>query len=175
MPSREPRVRSCAPAACFGEFAVEEHRGGPIRGLRFRLGCERTKVDFLPVHSDSRSPFGAAERDSFDPGFAAACPMPHVFLRRGISQVFDAIIRRLFVFVIDVSGRMLAMNIEPGKPMGRATLTIDLNPAIPVFIAAPRPSLANRSGRFAASNGPAVAAAPRLVRIPCCVPHTQCA
>jgi hypothetical protein len=86
--------------------------------------------------------------------------MPHVFLRRGISQVFDAIICRLVVFVIDLSGRMLAMNIEPGKPMGRATLTIDLNPAIPVFTAAPR--LKSRGG-IPAPDSPIEAAGSRRV------------
>ena len=160
VPSREPGVYSCAPAACSGEFAVEAQRGVLVGGLRFRSGSERTKLDSLAVHGDSRSPFGAAERDSLDPGYAAACPMPPVFLRGTVSQVSDAIVRWLVVFVIYLSGRMLAVNIEPSKPVSIVRSAIDFNRAIPVFTAAPR---LESCGGIPALDSPMEAAGSRTV------------
>jgi hypothetical protein len=141
-------------------------------------------MDVIAIHTDFREPFGAAKRDAFDPGSAAGDSMPHVFLLGAVPQVLDAIVRRFVVVMIDLSGRMFAVNIEPREPMGVVHAPIDLDLAIPFVITAPgletcggipaRDPPKKAAGSLV-HNGPVLAAVSRLVSIPCSVSSTQCA
>jgi hypothetical protein len=83
------------------------------------------------------APCGAAKRDPLDSGFAAAGSSAQVVPRRAVTQILDAIVPAFIVEMIDVSARMLAINVEPSQPMGKENAVIDRNCAISVAMVGP--------------------------------------
>jgi hypothetical protein len=87
-------------------------------------------MDQLAVHHDFGAPLGPAPIDPDNSGSAAGHGIPPVLRRRGVSQVCNAIVRPLSVPMINFGGRMLAMDIEPRKPMREMRHPIDSNLAV---------------------------------------------
>jgi hypothetical protein len=74
--------------------------------------------------------------DTFEPGYTIApVGVARILCARSLAQFRDAIIRGISVAMIDFSGGVLAVNIEPSEPMGvmRHPVNIDL----PVAVASP--------------------------------------
>jgi hypothetical protein len=109
-----------------GEFPEIEPRSLVIRRSSFFRGWKNAEVDFSVVHGNPRGPFRVVSTDAFEPGPAPSAPaVASILSVRGRAQVCDPIIGWIAVPVIDLSGRMLAMDVEPRQPVGVMNETVD--------------------------------------------------
>jgi hypothetical protein len=109
---------------------------GIIVGRGSFLGS-RISADFYfpPIHHDSCSPFAAVPLNAFEGGpTMAPGTVAHILWARGLAQIRNAIICGIPVPVIDFIGRMLAVYIEPGEPMGVVPDPADSDHVIPVRV-----------------------------------------
>src|SRR5438067_1368174 len=65
---------------------------------------------------------------------AFSAVIPVVFRAATWPQISDAIIPAPSVAMVDFSGRVLAMHVEPGEAVGEMKPSVDGNPDVPVLI-----------------------------------------
>jgi hypothetical protein len=72
-----------------------------------------------------------------------------VFRAARLPQVRDAIVGTNPIAMIDLSGRMLSVYVEPGEPMSHITPSVDPYPDVPFRISPRLGSCAGRATGFA--------------------------
>jgi hypothetical protein len=88
-------------------------------------------VDLLAVDANLCAPFRAVSINAFEPRPVAPADIAHILGMGRLAQIRNAVVRRILVLVIDLSGRVLPMDIKPGEPMGVVDKPVDPDDDIP--------------------------------------------
>jgi len=101
-------------------------RGLVIGPGSFLASRKNPEFYLLPVHLYSCSPFASLLLHAFERALTMAPgPVAGILRRRGEAQIRDAIIRTIPVPAIDLCRGVVAVNIEPGEPMGVMRESLD--------------------------------------------------
>ena len=125
---------------CFGKLTMVKTCGLVIGQGSFLSRRKNAEIHFLSIHVNSCSPFASPSLHAFERALTMAPgPVAGILRRRGEAQIRDAIIRTIPVPVIDLCRGVVAVNIEPGEPMGVMSGPLDADDGV---------SLRVRTARF---------------------------
>jgi hypothetical protein len=131
-------VRGLSGAQILGQLPTKESKGALVCGRSFLPGIVCTEIVVPAVHGDSGLPLAPLATDAGSSGHMARDSTPYVFPMRAVSEICDAIVRRISVMVIDVARRVLAMNVEPRQAMRIMRYSVHLDTMISAGAQSPR-------------------------------------
>ena len=109
-----------------GKLAMVKTRGLVIGPGSFLGSRKNPEFYLLPVHLYSCSPFASLLLHAFERALTMASGLvAGILWGRGEAQICDPIIRWIVIPVIDFLRWVLAVNIEPGEPMGVMRESLD--------------------------------------------------
>jgi hypothetical protein len=111
-----------------------ETRSFVVGGSGFLWSRIEPDVDEFAVDADPCGPFRALPINAFEARTVAPAGIARILGMGRLAQIRDAIVRPIVISMIDLSGRVLAVDIKPREPMRVMRYPVDPDQDVPVRV-----------------------------------------